>query len=144
MLRVAIFVGLLWLGIGLDSVARRSALGLTVATLAAVGWLGSAPESHADNKRLNDGVVANVYTVQQQAGCTNEGDDHYRSTCWDEAYRLIADKLRALAGPNEAVFYTSGRTSNEAAIHQFFCGPAPERPFRIQPTATNRQEARSS
>ncbi|MFV8243670.1 CAP domain-containing protein [Mycolicibacterium peregrinum] len=28
--------------------------------------------AHADNKRLNDGVVANVYTIQHQAGCTNE------------------------------------------------------------------------
>jgi uncharacterized protein YkwD len=31
-----------------------------------------APVAHADNKRLNDGVVANVYTVQHQAGCTND------------------------------------------------------------------------
>jgi hypothetical protein len=30
-----------------------------------------APGGHADNKRLNDGVVANVYTIQRQAGCTN-------------------------------------------------------------------------
>src|SRR3954447_13921240 len=44
------------------------------------------------------------------------GDDHYRPIGWDEAYRLIADELRALATPNEAVFYTSGRTSNEAAF----------------------------
>jgi uncharacterized protein YkwD len=32
----------------------------------------STPIAHADNKRLNDGVVANVYTVQHQAGCTND------------------------------------------------------------------------
>ena len=44
------------------------------------------------------------------------GDDHYRPIDWDDAYRLIADELRALASPNEAVFYTSGRTSNEAAF----------------------------
>ncbi|ORW68107.1 CAP domain-containing protein [Mycobacterium saskatchewanense] len=31
----------------------------------------SVPVARADNKRLNDGVVSNVYTVQQQAGCTN-------------------------------------------------------------------------
>lgn len=31
-----------------------------------------APVASADNKRLNDGVVANVYTVQHQAGCTND------------------------------------------------------------------------
>ena len=30
------------------------------------------PTAHADNRRLNDGVVANVYTMQHQAGCTND------------------------------------------------------------------------
>ena len=30
------------------------------------------PTADADNKRLNDGVVANVYTIQHQAGCTND------------------------------------------------------------------------
>jgi hypothetical protein len=42
-----------------------------VAVLAAGAVLGS-PVAHGDNKRLNNGVVANVYTVQHQAGCTNE------------------------------------------------------------------------
>ncbi len=37
------------------------------ATLLAVA---GAPAAHADNTRLNNGVVANVYTVQHQAGCT--------------------------------------------------------------------------
>jgi uncharacterized protein YkwD len=49
--------------------------------LAAVVVLLGAPRAHADNdnntlmpnnKRLNDGVVANVYTIQHQAGCTND------------------------------------------------------------------------
>ena len=44
------------------------------------------------------------------------GDDHYREISWPEAFRLIADQLRALDDPNEALFYTSGRTSNEAAF----------------------------
>lgn len=44
------------------------------------------------------------------------GDDHYRPIGWDAAYRLIADQLGALDSPDEAVFYTSGRTSNEAAF----------------------------
>jgi uncharacterized protein YkwD len=30
------------------------------------------PCAHADNGRLNSGVVANVYTIQHQAGCTND------------------------------------------------------------------------
>ncbi|BBZ12996.1 FdhF/YdeP family oxidoreductase [Mycobacterium branderi] len=44
------------------------------------------------------------------------GDTHYRPIDWDDAYRLIADELRGLDSPDEAVFYTSGRTSNEAAF----------------------------
>lgn len=42
-----------------------------VVTCAAAAVL-STPLAHADNKRLNDGVVANVYTIQHQAGCTND------------------------------------------------------------------------
>jgi hypothetical protein len=30
------------------------------------------PAAHADNSRFNNSVVANVYTIQQQAGCTNK------------------------------------------------------------------------
>jgi uncharacterized protein YkwD len=46
----------------------------TVSALLAIsaGAALGAPTAHADNKRLNDGVVANVYTVQHQAGCTND------------------------------------------------------------------------
>lgn len=43
-------------------------IGATLATGVALGM----PTAHADNKRLNDGVVANVYTIQRQAGCTND------------------------------------------------------------------------
>ncbi len=61
------------------------------------------------------------YWLSQQGRLTHPmvlrpGDDHYQPISWDDAYRLIADELRALASPNEAVFYTSGRTSNEAAF----------------------------
>ena len=41
-----------------------------VAAALAAGVLSGVPAAHADNKRLNDGVVADVYTVQHQAGCT--------------------------------------------------------------------------
>jgi molybdopterin-dependent oxidoreductase alpha subunit len=47
--------------------------------------------------------------------------DHYRPISWDDALALIATKLNALNSPNEAAFYTSGRTSNEAAFeYQLF------------------------
>jgi molybdopterin-dependent oxidoreductase alpha subunit len=49
------------------------------------------------------------------------GDTHYRPISWDDAIALAADRLRGLADPNEAIFYTSGRTSNEAAfLYQLF------------------------
>ena len=47
--------------------------------------------------------------------------DHYREVSWDDAFALIGEKLRGLESPNQAVFYTSGRTSNEAAfLYQLF------------------------
>jgi molybdopterin-dependent oxidoreductase alpha subunit len=44
------------------------------------------------------------------------GATHYAPIGWPEAMRLIAERLRELPDPNRAVFYTSGRTSNEAAF----------------------------
>src|SRR5258708_524358 len=47
--------------------------------------------------------------------------DHYVPIEWDEAFALIACELNALDDPNQAEFYTSGRTSNEAAfMYQLF------------------------
>jgi molybdopterin-dependent oxidoreductase alpha subunit len=49
------------------------------------------------------------------------GSDHYEPISWDEAFGLLADELTSLGSPDEAVFYTSGRTSNEAAFaYQLF------------------------
>ncbi|WP_113716897.1 FdhF/YdeP family oxidoreductase [Arthrobacter dokdonensis] len=45
-----------------------------------------------------------------------EGSDHYVPVSWERALGLLADELKALNDPNEAIFYTSGRTSNEAAF----------------------------
>ncbi|MFP4281788.1 MAG: FdhF/YdeP family oxidoreductase [Opitutales bacterium] len=44
------------------------------------------------------------------------GARHYAPISWEEAFALIAQELRALGSPDEAIFYTSGRTSNEAAF----------------------------
>jgi molybdopterin-dependent oxidoreductase alpha subunit len=47
--------------------------------------------------------------------------DHYVPVTWGDAFSLIARELNALEDPNEAEFYTSGRTSNEAAfMYQLF------------------------
>ncbi|MDN5746134.1 MAG: molybdopterin-dependent oxidoreductase, partial [Nocardioidaceae bacterium] len=44
------------------------------------------------------------------------GASHYEPISWEEALTTIADELRGLASPDEAMFYTSGRVSNEAAF----------------------------
>ena len=47
--------------------------------------------------------------------------DRYVPVSWEEALALIARHLNGLASPDEAIFYTSGRTSNEAAfLYQLF------------------------
>ena len=50
-----------------------------------------------------------------------EDSDHYGPIAWDDAFRLLAQHLHALDSPDEAAFYTSGRTSNETAfLYQAF------------------------
>ena len=44
-----------------------------------------------------------------------EGDRTYRAVSWERAFAILAEELRA-AGPDRSIFYTSGRTSNEAAF----------------------------
>ncbi|WP_436736423.1 FdhF/YdeP family oxidoreductase [Streptomyces sp. BBFR102] len=66
------------------------------------------------------------YWLGQQGRLTEpmhlaEGADHYTPVSWERAFELIAGELSALSSPDEAVFYTSGRTSNEAAfLYQLF------------------------
>ena len=46
---------------------------------------------------------------------------HYEPVSWDNAFELLAGELNSLNYPDQAVFYTSGRTSNEAAfLYQLF------------------------
>ena len=50
-----------------------------------------------------------------------EGSGHYKEITWFDAMEIIAEDLNNLSDPNEAIFYTSGRTSNEAAfLYQLF------------------------
>ncbi|HEY8588273.1 MAG TPA: FdhF/YdeP family oxidoreductase [Naasia sp.] len=66
------------------------------------------------------------YFLEQQGRLTtpmlrDAGSDSYRPISYDEAFSIIAEELRAMESPDEAVFYTSGRTSNEAAfLYQLF------------------------
>jgi hypothetical protein len=54
-----------------DKLRRRVVTCVILAVLAAGAALAS-PAAKADNKRLNDGVVANVYTIQHRAGCATD------------------------------------------------------------------------
>ncbi|MFF3456076.1 FdhF/YdeP family oxidoreductase [Streptomyces sp. NPDC002730] len=61
------------------------------------------------------------YWLGQQGRITQpmylpEGADRYEAVTWERAFAIIAEELTALASPDEALFYTSGRTSNEAAF----------------------------
>jgi len=50
-----------------------------------------------------------------------KGGTHYQPITWDDAFKKIAEHLNALETPDEAAFYTSGRTSNEASfVYQLF------------------------
>jgi molybdopterin-dependent oxidoreductase alpha subunit len=44
------------------------------------------------------------------------GSDHYEPIGWGDALDLLAQELGRLGSPDEALFYTSGRVSNEAAF----------------------------
>ncbi|HEY5822271.1 MAG TPA: FdhF/YdeP family oxidoreductase, partial [Propionibacteriaceae bacterium] len=49
------------------------------------------------------------------------GGTHYEEIGWDAAFTLIGDQLKSLDSPDQAIFYTSGRASNEAAFaYQLF------------------------
>ncbi|MCW2831560.1 MAG: hypothetical protein JWP31_2252, partial [Aeromicrobium sp.] len=75
---------------------------------------------------IADLAARDEYWLGQQGRITHPlvkrpGGTHYEEIGWDEALRLIADQLDALATPDEAIFYTSGRASNEAAfLYQLF------------------------
>jgi molybdopterin-dependent oxidoreductase alpha subunit len=66
------------------------------------------------------------FWLEQQGRVTHpmlrgEGETHFRPIEWEEAFRRAGEHLRALPSPDQAVFYTSGRTSNEAAfLYQLF------------------------
>ena len=46
----------------------------------------------------------------------NPDSKYYQPISWNDAFDIIADNLLLLDNPDEAIFYTSGRTSNEAAF----------------------------
>ncbi|GGQ25476.1 FdhF/YdeP family oxidoreductase [Streptomyces roseolilacinus] len=70
---------------------------------------------------LSDLADRSGYWLGQQGRITHpvylpEGGDRYEPVSWERAFAIIAEELTALDSPDEALFYTSGRTSNEAAF----------------------------
>ena len=79
-----------------------------------------AHNSVKDLAELNDYEIGKKGRIAQPMYLA-KGDTHYRAVTWETAFGILADHLRALNHPDEAVFYTSGRTSNEAAfLYQLF------------------------
>jgi molybdopterin-dependent oxidoreductase alpha subunit len=61
------------------------------------------------------------YWLNQQGRLTEpmvlrSGSEHYEPISWDDAFKLVAGELKTLDSPNEAAFYTSGKTTNEPAF----------------------------
>ncbi|MFF9565898.1 FdhF/YdeP family oxidoreductase [Streptomyces sp. NPDC014685] len=70
---------------------------------------------------LADLATRSGYWLGQQGRITQpmylpEGAERYEPIDWEHAFDIIAEELHALDSPDEALFYTSGRTSNEAAF----------------------------
>jgi molybdopterin-dependent oxidoreductase alpha subunit len=77
-------------------------------------WTVSELERQSDHWLEDQGRLTAPMRYEQ-------APDKYVPISWDDAFAMIGRELRALADPNETEFYTSGRTSNEAAfLYQLF------------------------
>jgi len=79
-----------------------------------------AQNSVAELAKLNDYEIGKKGRIAQPVYLP-AGATHYQLISWKDAFKKIANKLNSLASPDEAAFYTSGRTSNEASfMYQLF------------------------
>ncbi|MFF5228041.1 FdhF/YdeP family oxidoreductase [Dactylosporangium sp. NPDC000521] len=95
----------------------------------AVSWEGVretiGPEFFAAHS-IEDLAGRTDHWLERQGRLTHpmvrrDGATHYEPISWEDAFALVATHLNALDSPDEAVFYTSGRASNEAAfLYQLF------------------------
>ncbi len=83
------------------------------------------PEFFAENS-VQDLAALTDYEIGRKGRIAQpmflpHGGTHYQPITWDDAFHKIGATLNKLSSPNEAIFYTSGRTSNEAAfLYQLF------------------------
>lgn len=79
-----------------------------------------------ENHTVSELMQQSDYTLEEYGRLTapmvyDEKSDKYVPIDWEEAFNLIGSHLNKLENPNMATFYTSGRTSNEAAfLYQLF------------------------
>ena len=79
-----------------------------------------AKNSVADLAKLDDMEIGKKGRIAQPVYLP-KGATHYQPISWRDAFQKIGDKLNSISSPDEAVFYTSGRTSNEASfVYQLF------------------------
>jgi molybdopterin-dependent oxidoreductase alpha subunit len=95
----------------------------------AVTWEANpvlVPSTFWAEHSVDDLLTRSEYWLGMQGRITKPvhkpvGSDHYEEVSWARAFEIVADKLNSLESPDEASFYTSGRTSNEAAFaYQLF------------------------
>src|SRR5271168_4164029 len=70
---------------------------------------------------IADLAAKSDYWLNQQGRLTSPmvrqaGATHYQPIAWPEAFRMIAAELNGLDSPDQACFYTSGKTTNEPAF----------------------------
>jgi molybdopterin-dependent oxidoreductase alpha subunit len=95
----------------------------------AVTWEATpvtVPRSFWAENSLTSLLDRDEYWLGQQGRLTEPvykpaGSDHYEPVTWERAFEIVASRLNALSSPDEAAFYTSGRTANETAfLYQLF------------------------
>jgi molybdopterin-dependent oxidoreductase alpha subunit len=95
----------------------------------AVTWEATpitVPRSFWAENSLTALLDRDEYWLGQQGRLTEPvykpaGSDHYEPVTWERAFEIVAARLTALKSPDEAAFYTSGRTANETAfLYQLF------------------------
>ena len=75
---------------------------------------------------VNDLALLSDYEIGEKGRIAEplflpKGASHYQAISWEAAFKKIGDTLNELPSPDDAIFYTSGRTSNEAAfLYQLF------------------------
>ncbi len=86
----------------------------------------TVPRSFWTERSLTSLQDATEYWLGQQGRLVEPvhkpaGSDHYEPVSWERAFEIVGRHLRGLDSPDEAAFYTSGRTANETAfLYQLF------------------------